>query len=45
MNRYGEGIKRVLTSFGPIPDFVGQESKEIVHVSVIAELETGFIDS
>lgn len=33
MQRYAEGIKRVLTSFGPIPDFVGEGSKEIVNVS------------
>lgn len=31
MKRYGEGIKRVLTSFGPIPDFVGEGSKEIIN--------------
>lgn len=40
MKRYGEGIKRVLTSFGPIPDFVGEGSKEIVKVSMTAEIET-----
>lgn len=42
MQRYGEGIKRVLTSFGPIPDFVGEGSKEIVNVSMTAETETRY---
>uniref|UniRef100_UPI0037E9508F lambda-crystallin homolog n=1 Tax=Semicossyphus pulcher TaxID=241346 RepID=UPI0037E9508F len=31
MKRYGEGIKRILTSFGPVPDFCGEGSKSIVN--------------
>lgn len=32
MKRYGEGITRVLTSFGPVPDFSGSEAaKRIVN--------------
>ncbi|CAJ1079072.1 lambda-crystallin homolog [Xyrichtys novacula] len=31
MKRYGEGIKRVLTSFGPVPDFCGEGSKTIAN--------------
>lgn len=30
MKRYGEGIRRVLTSFGPVPDFFGEGAKSIV---------------
>uniref|UniRef100_A0A7N9AY32 Crystallin, lambda 1 n=1 Tax=Mastacembelus armatus TaxID=205130 RepID=A0A7N9AY32_9TELE len=29
MQRYGEGIMRVLTSFGPVPDFFSEGSKSI----------------
>lgn len=31
MKRYGEGIRRVLTSFGPVPDFCGEGSKSIAN--------------
>ncbi|XP_070770928.1 lambda-crystallin homolog [Enoplosus armatus] len=31
MKRYGEGIRRVLTSFGPVPDFGGEGAKSIVN--------------
>ncbi|XP_047456006.1 lambda-crystallin homolog [Mugil cephalus] len=31
MKRYGEGIRRVLTSFGPVPDFFGEGSKSIIN--------------
>ncbi|XP_034417364.1 lambda-crystallin homolog [Cyclopterus lumpus] len=32
MKRYGEGIRRILTSFGPVPDFSGSEgAKSIVN--------------
>ncbi|KAK9537216.1 hypothetical protein VZT92_004851 [Zoarces viviparus] len=32
MKRYGEGIQRILTSFGPVPDFSGSEgAKSIVN--------------
>ncbi|XP_060944630.1 lambda-crystallin homolog [Limanda limanda] len=31
MKRYGEGIARVLTSFGPVPDFHGEGAKRINH--------------
>lgn len=31
MKRYGEGIRRVLTSFGPVPDFCGEGAKSIVN--------------
>ncbi|KAI3356055.1 hypothetical protein L3Q82_017321, partial [Scortum barcoo] len=31
MKRYGEGIKRVLNSFGPVPDFTGKGAKSIVN--------------
>lgn len=31
MKRYGEGIRRVLTSFGPVPDFCGGGAKSIVN--------------
>ncbi|AWP13531.1 putative lambda-crystallin -like [Scophthalmus maximus] len=31
MRRYGPGIARVLTSFGPVPDFCGEGAKEIVN--------------
>ncbi|XP_060909505.1 lambda-crystallin homolog [Labrus mixtus] len=31
MKRYGVGITRVLTSFGPVPDFCGEGSKSIVN--------------
>ncbi|MGH0152069.1 UNVERIFIED_CONTAM: hypothetical protein FKN15_058610 [Acipenser sinensis] len=27
--RYGEGMKRVLSSFGPVPDFSGEDVKKI----------------
>lgn len=37
MSRYAEGIKRVLDSFGPIPDFISDGSKHIVDVSINAE--------
>lgn len=29
MKRYGEGITRVLNSFGPVPDFTGEAAKSI----------------
>lgn len=31
MKRYGEGITRILTSFGPVPEFTGEGSKSIVN--------------
>lgn len=31
MKRYGQGIQRVLTSFGPVPDFFGEGAKGIVN--------------
>uniref|UniRef100_A0AAQ5XP52 L-gulonate 3-dehydrogenase n=1 Tax=Amphiprion ocellaris TaxID=80972 RepID=A0AAQ5XP52_AMPOC len=33
MKRYGPGIQRVLTSFGPVPDFCGEGSKGIINAS------------
>ncbi|XP_028289431.1 lambda-crystallin homolog [Parambassis ranga] len=30
MKRYGENLTRVLTSFGPVPDFTGEGSKSII---------------
>lgn len=30
MKRYGEGIRRVLTSFGPVPDFCGEGAQSVV---------------
>ncbi|KAM8856851.1 lambda-crystallin homolog [Synchiropus picturatus] len=30
MKRYGEGIQRVLSSFGPVPNFNAEESKSII---------------
>ncbi|KAJ0070644.1 hypothetical protein NL108_017137 [Boleophthalmus pectinirostris] len=30
MRRYGPGIQRVLSSFGPTPDFTGDQAKDIV---------------
>lgn len=37
MKRYGEGITRVLNSFGPVPDLSGSEAaKSIVNVSTMA---------
>lgn len=36
MKRYGEGIKRVLNSFGPIPDFTGGAAESITKVSLMA---------
>ncbi|XP_015234381.1 PREDICTED: lambda-crystallin homolog [Cyprinodon variegatus] len=30
MRRYGEGITRVLNSFGPVPDFFGEPAKAII---------------
>ncbi|XP_070832058.1 lambda-crystallin homolog [Chaetodon trifascialis] len=30
MKRYGEGITRVLTSFGPVPDFFAEGAKKII---------------
>ncbi|XP_013874436.1 lambda-crystallin homolog [Austrofundulus limnaeus] len=30
MKRYGEGITRLLTSFGPVPDFFGEAAKNII---------------
>lgn len=36
MKRYGEGIKRVLNSFGPVPDFTGGAAESIVKVSLMA---------
>lgn len=35
MKRYGEGIKRVLNSFGPVPDFFGEQAKSIIGVSTV----------
>lgn len=35
MKRYGEGIKRVLTSFGPVPDLSVEGAKSIINVSTI----------
>uniref|UniRef100_A0A3Q1DC08 Crystallin, lambda 1 n=1 Tax=Amphiprion ocellaris TaxID=80972 RepID=A0A3Q1DC08_AMPOC len=32
MKRYGPGIQRVLTSFGPVPDFCGEGSKGIINM-------------
>lgn len=37
MKRYGQGIQRVLTSFGPVPDFFGEGAKGIVNVSMMAK--------
>lgn len=34
MKRYGEGIRRVLASFGPVPEFSGESTKSIVKVSL-----------
>ncbi|XP_051259612.1 lambda-crystallin homolog [Dicentrarchus labrax] len=31
MKRYGEGISRVLNSFGPVPDFCGEGAKSITN--------------
>ncbi|KAM7406903.1 hypothetical protein PAMA_002885 [Pampus argenteus] len=31
MKRYGEGIQRVLTSFGPVPNFSGEGAKGIIN--------------
>ncbi|KAM3608215.1 uncharacterized protein V6R79_021197 [Siganus canaliculatus] len=31
MKRYGVGIRRVLTSFGPVPDFCGEGAKSLVN--------------
>lgn len=39
MKRYGEGIRRVLTSFGPVPDFSGEGAKSIINVSLMAAKE------
>ncbi|KAM7406904.1 hypothetical protein PAMA_002885 [Pampus argenteus] len=36
MKRYGEGIQRVLTSFGPVPNFSGEGAKGIINVSMMA---------
>ncbi|KAK7938442.1 hypothetical protein WMY93_001768 [Mugilogobius chulae] len=30
MRRYGPGIQRVLSSFGPTPDFTGEQAKDII---------------
>uniref|UniRef100_H2UTJ4 L-gulonate 3-dehydrogenase n=1 Tax=Takifugu rubripes TaxID=31033 RepID=H2UTJ4_TAKRU len=30
MKRYGEGIRRVLASFGPVPEFSGESAKSVV---------------
>lgn len=35
MKRYGEGIRRVLASFGPVPEFSGESAESIVQVSLI----------
>lgn len=35
MRRYGEGIRRVLASFGPVPEFSGEGAKSIFKVSLI----------
>lgn len=40
IKRYGEGIRRVLTSFGPVPDFASEGAKSIINVSVMAAKET-----
>lgn len=34
MKRYGEGVTRVLNSFGPVPDFFSEGAKSIINVSV-----------
>lgn len=36
MKRYGEGITRVLNSFGPVPDFFSEGAKSIINVSMMA---------
>lgn len=44
MKRYGEGITRVLNSFGPVPDFSGGEAaKKIVSVSMMEVKEITLI--
>ncbi|XP_071389769.1 lambda-crystallin homolog [Centroberyx affinis] len=30
LKRYGEGIRRLLTSFGPVPQFTGEAAKSII---------------
>ncbi|MED6243576.1 Crystallin, lambda 1, partial [Ataeniobius toweri] len=34
MRRYGEGITRVLNSFGPVPDFFGEPAKGVIKVNL-----------
>lgn len=34
MKRYEEGIRRVLDSFGPVPEFSGESAKSVVKVSL-----------
>ncbi|XP_077393354.1 lambda-crystallin homolog [Festucalex cinctus] len=31
MKRYGEGVQRVLRSFGPVPDFFAEDAKSVVN--------------
>ncbi|CAG5865312.1 unnamed protein product [Menidia menidia] len=38
MARYGEGIRRVLGSFGPVPDFCGAGAKGVVEVTRNGEM-------
>lgn len=38
MKRYGEGIRRVLASFGPVPEFSGEGAESIFKVSLILKL-------
>lgn len=32
LQRYSEGMKRVLTTFGPVPDFSGEPAARIIKV-------------
>lgn len=33
LKRYREGMRRVLTAFGPVPEFSGEAAKRITEVS------------
>lgn len=40
LQRYGEGMKRVLSSFGPVPEFDGEAATRINKVCTVLFLMT-----
>lgn len=38
LQRYSEGMKRVLNTFGPVPDFSGEPAARIIKVCNIIDI-------